>query len=178
MGPGGIHPRVLRQLAEELTKPLSIICQQSWLIWEVPEDWRFASVMPIYKKGRKDDLGNHRPVSLNSVLGKVMEQIILSSITWHMQDNQMIRPSHHGFMKGRFCLTNLISFYDKMTHLVDEGRTVYVVYPDLSKVLAAPPTAFSLRHWLLMAWVAPHNATGLGRVAGKLPGGNGPGSAG
>ena len=36
-------------------------------------------------------------------------------------------------MKGRSCLTNLISFYDKVTHLVDEGKTVNVVYMNLSK---------------------------------------------
>ncbi|GAB0180572.1 hypothetical protein GRJ2_000522500 [Grus japonensis] len=53
------------------------------------------------------------PVSLTLVLGKVMEQIVLSGITQHVQDNQVIRPSQHGFMKGRSCLTNLISFYDK-----------------------------------------------------------------
>ena len=77
--PMGPDPRVLGELAEELTKPLSIIYQQSGLTGEVPAAWRSASVTPIYKKGRKEDLGNHRPVSLTSVLGKVMEQIILSA---------------------------------------------------------------------------------------------------
>ena len=48
---------------------------------------------PIYKKSRKKDLGISRPVSLSSVPGKVMEQIILREITWHVQDNQGIRPS-------------------------------------------------------------------------------------
>ncbi|KFQ22853.1 hypothetical protein N332_12329, partial [Mesitornis unicolor] len=90
MGPDGIHPRVLRELAEVLTKPLSIIYQQSWLTGEVPVDWRLANVMPIYKKGQKEDPGNCRPVSLTSVPGKVMEQNILSAITWHTQDNQVI----------------------------------------------------------------------------------------
>ncbi|GAB0207329.1 mitochondrial enolase superfamily member 1 [Grus japonensis] len=122
MGPDGIHPRVLRELEEVLTKPLSIIYQQSWLTEEVPVDWRLANVMPIYKKGQKEDPGNYRPVSLTLVLGKVMEQIILSAITWPVQDNQGIRPSQHGFMKGRSCLTNLISFYDKVTRSVDEGK--------------------------------------------------------
>ena len=56
-----------------------------------------------------------------------MEKIILSAITWHIQDNQVIRPSQHGFMKSRSFLTNLISFYDKVTHLVDEGKAVSVV---------------------------------------------------
>ncbi|KAK4816161.1 hypothetical protein QYF61_011543 [Mycteria americana] len=73
MGPDEIHPRVLKELAEELTKPLSIIYQQSWLTGEVPADWRLANVTPIFKKGRKEDPGNYRPVSLTSVLGKLME---------------------------------------------------------------------------------------------------------
>ncbi|KAF1618604.1 UNVERIFIED_CONTAM: putative RNA-directed DNA polymerase from transposon X-element, partial [Eudyptes robustus] len=136
MRPDGIHPKVLRELPDVLTKPLSIIYQQSWLTGEVPVDWRLANVTPIYKKGRMEDLGNYRPVSLTSVPGKVMEQIILSAITRHIQDNQAIRPSQHGFMKGRSCLTNLISFYDKVTHLVDEGKAVDVVYVDFSKAFA------------------------------------------
>ena len=89
--------------------------------------------MPIYKKGHKEDLGNYRPVSLTSVPGKVMEQIILGEITWHVRGVQGIRPSQHGFMKGRLCLTNLISFYDWMTRLVHEGKAVDVVYLDFSK---------------------------------------------
>ena len=55
-----------------------------------------------------------------------MEQFILCALTGHVKDNQGIRPSQHGFMKGRSCLTNLISFYDKVTHLVDEGKAVDV----------------------------------------------------
>jgi len=64
MGMEGIHPRVLRELAEELAKPLSIIYQQPWLTGEVPDNWRIANVTPIYKKGRKEDPRNYRSVSL------------------------------------------------------------------------------------------------------------------
>ena len=117
-----------------LTKPLSIIYQQSSLTGEVPVYWSLANVAPTYKKGRKEDLGNYRPVSLTTVPGKVMEQVILSAITQHIQDNQVIRPSQHGLMKSRSCFTNLISFYDKvMTCLVDEGKAVDVIYLDFSK---------------------------------------------
>ncbi|GAB0205874.1 mitochondrial enolase superfamily member 1 [Grus japonensis] len=100
---------------------------------EVPDDWRLANVMPIYKKGWKEDPGNYRPVSLTLVPGKVMEQFILSVLTRQVQDNQGIRPSQHGFMKDRSCLTNLISFYDQLTCLVDEGKAVDVIYLDFSK---------------------------------------------
>ena len=133
MGLDEIHPRVLRELVDVIAKPLSIIYQCSLLTVEVPEDWRLANVPPIYKKGCRDDLGNYRPVSLTSVPGKIMEQIVLREITQHVWDNWGIRPSQHGFTKGRSCLTNLISFYDLVTRLVDEGKAVDVVYLDFSK---------------------------------------------
>ena len=75
-----------------------------------------------------EDLGSYRPFSLTSVPGKVMEQI-----TWYMQDNRGIRPSQHGFVKGRSCLTSLISFCDKVTHIVNVGKASDVVYLNFSK---------------------------------------------
>ncbi|GAB0183026.1 hypothetical protein GRJ2_000767900 [Grus japonensis] len=87
MGLDGIYPRVLKELVEVLIKPLSIMYQQSWLPGDVPVDWKLANVMPIYKKGQKEDLENYR---LTSVLEKFMEQIILSAVMWNIQDNQVI----------------------------------------------------------------------------------------
>ena len=62
-----------------------------------------------------------------------MERFILSVLTGHVKENQGIRPSQHGFVKGRSCLTNLISFYDQVTCSVDEGKAVGVVYLEFSK---------------------------------------------
>ena len=64
-----------------------------------------------------------------------------------MQDNRGIRPSQHGFMKGRSCLTNLI-FCDLLTRLVDEGKAVNVVYLDFSKAF----DTVSHSSWQSVAW--------------------------
>ena len=70
MGPYGLHPGVLRELADVAAKPLSIILRQSWLTGDVPADWRLADVTPIFQKGRKDDPGSYRPISLTSEIGR------------------------------------------------------------------------------------------------------------
>ncbi|KFP02007.1 RNA-directed DNA polymerase from mobile element jockey, partial [Calypte anna] len=90
MGPDGMHPRVLRELAEVIARPLSIIFSKSWVTGEVPEDWRIANVTPVYKKGKKEDPGNYRPVSLTSIPGKVMEQLVLVTISRHVKDMGVI----------------------------------------------------------------------------------------
>ncbi|CAM4535027.1 unnamed protein product [Lepidochelys kempii] len=92
-----------------------------------------ANVVPIFKKGKEEDPGNYRPVSLTSVPGKIMEQVIKKSILKHLHERKVIRNSQHGFTKGRSCLTNLIAFYDEITGSVDEGKAVDVLFLDFSK---------------------------------------------
>ncbi|PKU35565.1 rna-directed dna polymerase from mobile element jockey-like [Limosa lapponica baueri] len=113
MGPDGIHPRVLRELADVIAGPLSIIFERSWRTGKVPEDWRKANVIPVFKKGKKEDLGNYRLVSLTS--GKMMKRLLLGIISKHMEEKKAIKSSQHGFTKGKSCLSNLIAFYDGMT---------------------------------------------------------------
>ncbi|KAJ7404274.1 RNA-directed DNA polymerase from mobile element jockey [Willisornis vidua] len=82
MGPDGIHPRILKELADVITKPLSMIFVQSWASREVPADRKLLNIVPVFTKGKEEDPGNYRPVSLTSVpcLGPVLFNIFTNDL--------------------------------------------------------------------------------------------------
>ncbi|CAM4569974.1 unnamed protein product [Lepidochelys olivacea] len=160
MGPDVLHPRVLKELADVIAEPLAIIFENSWRSGELPDDWKKGNVVPIFKKGKKEDPGNYRSVSLTSVPGKIMEQVLKESILKHLEERKVIRNSQHGFTKGKSCLTNLIAFYDEITGSVDEGKAVEVLFLDFSKafdmvshsILASKLKKYGLDEWTIR-WI-------------------------
>jgi len=75
-GPDGIHPAMLRILAGILAGSLARLFHTSLRQNKIPTDWRLANITPIFKKGNRREVGNYRPVSLTSVVSKLLERIV------------------------------------------------------------------------------------------------------
>ncbi len=138
-GPDGHHPHVLRECADALAYPLSIILQKILDAGSLPQTWKDANVTPIFKKGKRSLPSNYRPVSLTSIICKLMESLIRDHLVRHMSTNHMFTKYQHGFVEGRSCTTNLLAVLDRWTEAVDNGNSIDAIYLDFAKAFDTVP---------------------------------------
>lgn len=65
----------MKELVDVIAGPLSIIYQRFEESEDVPADCKLAKVIPIYKKGVREDPAKYRPASLTSVPGKIQRRL-------------------------------------------------------------------------------------------------------
>ena len=138
-GPDKVYPFLLKTFARFLAGPLSVIFQRSMDEGVVPADWKCANVTPIFKKGDRSHSGNYRPVSLTSVVCKIMESVIRDGLVKFLDSHALINSTQHGFQRKRSCLTNILEFLEDITSCVDSGNPVDVVFLDFQKAFDKVP---------------------------------------
>ena len=101
--------------------------------------WRCANVVPILKKGSKEDPLNYRPVSLTCVLCKMFESIIKKWILKDLTKNNFLIDEKHGFRSGHSTTTNLVEFYNDVIQNLDRKHSVDILYFNLAKAFDTVP---------------------------------------
>ena len=99
LGPGELHPRVLKELATELGPVFAHLFHQSMDTGEIPKEWSLANICPLFKKSDRSLACNYRPVSLTCVPCKLLEHIVCSNIMAHLDECKLLSNRQHAFRK-------------------------------------------------------------------------------
>ena len=138
-GADGISPRLLKEIVDDISVPLAIAFNLSIQDGIVPREWKNANIIPIFKKGSRCKSENYRPVSLTSVICKLLESLLRDHMVDFLTRHNLINQTQHGFLKGRSCLTNLLDFMEHISKWADDGSPVDVIYLDFQKAFDKVP---------------------------------------
>lgn len=132
-GPDAINNRVLKELSQPLSFPLSDLFNFSLTSGKVPLIWKEANVTPIFKKDDPSVVSNYRPISLLSAVGKVLEKIVHKHLFNFIRDNDILTTLQSGFIPGDSTVNQLVDIYNTFCQSLDQGKEVRAVFCDISK---------------------------------------------
>ena len=129
-GPDCLRPVVLKELASIFNLLLTILFNKSLADGDLPDEWKYADVISIFKKGSKLEAGNYRPVSLTSISCKTLEFIVRDRLSKHLEGNDFLSHEQRGLKCNRSCLSNLLETLKEWTRALGEEFGIDVVFLD------------------------------------------------
>ena len=130
---------ILKAAATELAPALANLFQLSLDLGEIPQDWREASVVPLFKKRDRHLASNYRPVSLTSITCKLLEHIVHSNVMQHFDRYDVLSDNQHGFRKRRSCETQLLTTIQEIASNTAIAKQVDVILLDFAKAFDKVP---------------------------------------
>ena len=132
-GPDGIGPRLLYEAGYTIVPSLTKLINLCLSSAQVPQMWKHANVMPLFKKGDSSKLNNYRPVSLLSCTSKILECIVFKTVFNYLRDNNILTSHQSGFQPGDSTVNQLAYLYHVFSHALDRKKDVRIVFCDISK---------------------------------------------
>ena len=130
---------MLYNIRENLVAPLTLIYDKSLKDGILLDCWKEATVVAIHKKGSKRDVRNYRPVSLTSVICKMLEAIIKNHILHHLELHSLLSDHQYGFRPGRSCELQLLRIVNEWTLCLDERKPIDILYLHFQKAFDKVP---------------------------------------
>ena len=140
-----LHPRILKEMSEVISYPITEIYRRSLASGNLPSDWLQALITPIFKKGDRTDASNYRPVSLTSIICKILEKIIVLHIIKNVKVNHLNCKQQHGFTQGKSVTTNLLEAMNVWTEALMHEIPIDILYLDYAKDFDTVPHQRLLR---------------------------------
>ena len=125
----------MKEAGPALVGPLVTLFNRSLLLRQVPDEWKKAIVIPIFKGGRKDrqEPSSYRPISLTSCVARSMEKIVNAKILIFFKTNTFLYPPQSGFLPTHSTVTQLAYLVHEWQMALDSGESIESVFLELSK---------------------------------------------
>lgn len=135
-GPGDIHPRILKCCSNSLASPQSTILNISFKCGEIPDDWKIAQLILLYKKGANDKVENYRLLSPTSITSKIWEKIVRTLIVNYWTDHQVFIGKQFGSLKSILAYSTAIinqyfSFMGQSKKWIPSGCNLIGLYKSI-----------------------------------------------
>ena len=134
-GLDGITPKILKLSSNVIAHPLLQIINISIHTGTFPDNLKLGKILPIFKGGAKSDPSNYRPISILSVISKIIEKHVTKHLFGYLNKYDLLHKSQSGFRKHHSCNTALINLIDKWLKSIDEGELVGAIFFDLKRLL-------------------------------------------
>ena len=132
-GPDLVNPRLLKEGATILKCPLCKLFNFSLDKAIYPSQWKKANVTPVFKNSKPNEVKNYRPISLLSVISKIMERCVYKHVHNYLLENNIININQYGFTKGDSAVNQLVSITNEFGNALDSGKEIRVVICGISK---------------------------------------------
>ena len=138
-GPDGFHAKIIKECKFIFSKVFYIIFTKSLHEGKLPDQWKQANVKALYKKGKRTQCQNYRPVSLTSIVCKILEGIVRDNIMSFLESNNLIINNQHGFRVGHYCTIQLLGLLEYFTDYFELGIPYDCIYLDFAKAFDRVP---------------------------------------
>ena len=146
--PDGIPSRLLKECSKQIAPNICAIFNHSLHCGYIRSEWKSVDVTPIHKKNLKEPAENYSPISLLSILCKVLERCVCNRFYDHVV--HLITLLQHGFLRNRLCVAQLLSVLHPTGQYLDKNIQTDVLYLDFAKAFD------SIDHLILLDWFADY----------------------
>lgn len=152
-GPDGLPAELLKQGGPGLRQRICALIQTAWVEGKVPQDWRDGVIIPLHKKGDKEQCGNYRGITLLSSVGKVLSTVLLKRIRPIL--DRFLEESQCGYREGRSTVDLIFVSRQLVEKAREQRRPIYSVFIDLVKAFDTVPRQLL---WELLTRLGVHPA--------------------
>jgi hypothetical protein len=135
----GISTKLLKAISYEIERPLAHIFSLSLASGTFPEALKSTRVIPIHKAGDTTNCDNYRPISLVNAFSKILEKIVSTKLTQHLEQNNLIYEHQYGFLKGKSTEHALLHITNRIGQALNENKYCVGIFLDLKKAFDVVP---------------------------------------